>query len=192
MKRTPFVFALILVSALPALAQSTEFGVIVGGSRRFVEHGPVRPDNQPDPFLESNFSFGNNSFELYWAMPIDTDSRLRLKLGRIETEVPLAERIGEENFRVDVEGEVQHAEAVVDYRFDELWGSTGLFGGVGLYRLAGPGFDAQTSFGFTAGVNADFPITHRYGAIVEASYHWTQAEFRPRYLTLGAGLRVAF
>ena len=44
----------------------------------------------------------------------------------------------------------------------------------------------------TAGVNSDFPISRRYGVLLEAAYHWTHAEFQPRYLTLGAGLRVSF
>ena len=43
MKRTLFLLALIVVSAVPVVAQETnEFGFIVGGSRRFVDSGKVQ------------------------------------------------------------------------------------------------------------------------------------------------------
>jgi hypothetical protein len=61
-----------------------------------------------------------------------------------------------------------------------------------MYRQGAEGFESTTNFGFNAGVNADFPITRRYGVVVEAAYHWNRAEFQPRYLTLGGGLRVSF
>ena len=42
------------------------------------------------------------------------------------------------------------------------------------------------------GVNADFPITARYGVVMEATYHFVRGEFNQRFLTAGLGLRVGF
>ena len=201
MKRTLFLLALVVVSAIPVAAQEThEFGVLVGGSRRFVwsGEGVFSVANEED-WIESNFSFANTSIELYWSIPIEPDLNLKFKGGRIDTEIAIPSRGPNPNnpaetvdFRRDVEGEVQHIETVVEYEFDEPFGSSGLYAGLGMYRFAAPGEDTRSTWGVNAGVNADFPITRRYGAVLEAGYHWTRAEFNPKYLTVGGGLRVSF
>jgi hypothetical protein len=190
MKRTLFLTALVVLSALPALAQSNEAGVIVGGSRLFVDNGQAAPGGE---LGDATFSFSNNSVELFWARQLEPDTWLRLKLGRVETPIPMGYDIPTAGrFRRDVRGEVQHAELNVEYRFSEPYGQTGIFAGAGLYQLAADGFDTESTYGFNAGITADFPITRRYGFVLETAYHWTRAEFRPRYLTLGGGLRVSF
>lgn len=206
MKRTLFLLALLAVSAAPAAAQeATEFGVLVGGSRRFVWGGEGARSITPDEsdWIESNFLFSNTSFELYWSMPIEPELNLKFKGGRIESEIAIPYRADDPTtpasdpntlFRKDVaNGEVQHIEAVVEYEFDEPFGSSGLFAGAGFYRLSASGEETQQSYGVTAGVNTDFPITRRYGVILEAAYHWLPAlEFNPRYLTVSGGMRVSF
>lgn len=192
MKRTLPLLVLLVVSAMPVLAQdSNEFGVIVGGSRRFVDGAPHQND---DDFIESNFSFGNNSIELYWSMPIEEDVNLKFKGGRIESEIAIPYTPADSTVtnRRDVEGEVHHLESVIEYEFDETFGSSGLFAGLGFYRLSAPGEETRSNWGITAGVNSDFPITRRYGVILEGAYHWTRSEFQPRYMTLGGGFRVSF
>jgi hypothetical protein len=190
MTRLSLALLLVIAAATPALAQSTEFGLLLGGSRRFVDDALAET---PDSFMDSSFSFSNGTVDLYWAMQIEPELYLKLRGGRIETQVPLV--VGEfdgELIRRDEEGEVQHAEALIEYRFSEPFGSSGLFAGPGLYRHTAPGGDARTSWGFAAGVNADFPISRRYGVVVEGTYHWVRTDFSPRYLTVGAGLRIAF
>ncbi|MEA2463954.1 MAG: hypothetical protein QOJ98_1701 [Acidobacteriota bacterium] len=197
MKRTS-LFAALLLCALPLFGQSNEFGFVVGGSRMFVDAAD-REDGVE--FSDATFSLSNNSFDLFWATQMDPSTWLRFKVGRIEGPVPIP-YIGPDSpddedtepnlYRRDEEGEVQHAEMNVEYRFSEPYGSTGLFAGVGVYRQGAEGFDSSTNFGFNAGVNADFPITRRYGVVLEAAYHWNRTEFQPRYLTFGGGLRVSF
>ena len=191
MKRTLFLVALIALSALPAFAQTSEFGVIVSGSRRFVDGAAAEPGVE---FIESNFSFSKNAFDIYWKIPVEEDLAMRFKAGRIETPVSFAYEIaGSPNtFRKDVEGEVQHAEVAAEYEFSEIFGSSSIYGGIGLYRQSGPGFDTTTDFGVSFGVAADFPLTPRYGVVVDGTYHWIRTDFQPRYLTIGAGLRVSF
>lgn len=199
MKRTLILAALVLSTAAPLMAQSsTEFGVLVGGSRRFVEGGP---EHLAGDFIESNFALSNSAIDLYWSMELEPDVKFKIRGGRIETQVAttyedqIVDDEGEtvtQTFRRDSEGEVSHIEAVVEYRFSETFGSTGIFGGVGYYRQSPDEGESTADYGFLAGVNADFPLSRRYGVIVEGAYHWTRADFEPRYLTLGAGLRVRF
>lgn len=206
MKRTLFLLALTVVGAMPIAAQETnEFGVLIGGSRRMVFGGDgvrsITGDAESD-WIESNFSFSNKSFELYWSMPIEPELNFKIKGGKLDSEIPIAyiaddpdtpDEVDPTKFRRDVaDGEVSHIEALVEYEFDEPFGSSGLFAGLGYYRLSAPDEESQTVLGVTAGVNADFPITRRYGVVVEGSYHWTRAEFSPRFLTVSGGLRVSF
>jgi len=194
MKRASMLLALMLFGALPLFAQSTEFGVIVGGGRRFVGTGDEAKREDGVKWLDSSYSFSNSSVELFWAMRMDDAVFLKLKAGRLETEVAEAYKVKDQEgiYRRDAEGEVQHADAVIEYRFTEPYGTTAIFGGVGLYRQSGDGIASTNNFGWSAGVNSDFPLSRRYGIVVEASYHWSQADFHPRYLTLGGGIRIGF
>ena len=208
MKRAIFLTLLALVVAVPMFAQGSEFGILIGGSRRFIESGDGEPiPGTPDrrAFLDNEFSLSNSAVDLYWAMELEEATRLKFKVGRIEG--PVAFRIANpdfnpdspvegvpEFFRRDVEGEVQHASAVIEYRFDEPYGSTSIFGGLGFYRHSADddAVDSDSDYGFQFGLNADFPISRKYGAIVEATYHMSRGPFSPRYLTLTGGLRIAF
>jgi hypothetical protein len=191
MKRTSILLVLVVLSALPAFAQSNEFNVMVGGSRRFVDAGPREAGVE---FDDSTFALTNNTFELSWATKLEPDTWFRIKGGRLEGPVAVAyQREGDDTvYRRDANGEVQHIEANVEYRFSESYGSTGLFGGIGYYRQTAPDSKDSSGHGFNAGVNADFPLSRRYGIVLEGTYHWVRTDFQPRYLTLAAGLRVAF
>jgi hypothetical protein len=212
MKRAILLIALMLTAATPVLAQSTEFGILIGASRRFISAGLA--ERTPDPnddqnarveFLENELSLSNSAIDLYWAMELDEDTRLKFKIGRIQT--PVAFEVPNPDFnpdtpqanvprflRRDVDGEVQHASAVIEYRFDEPYGSTSLFGGLGLYRQSGDDdtLDSVNDYGFQVGVNADFPLSRRYGVLMEGTYHFSRGPFSPRYFTLTGGLRLAF
>lgn len=182
MKKILVAIALAVSVTLPAAAQTTEFGALFGAAGRSDVRGVAEND------VNDNFSFDNRSFDIYWATEPDTDSRFKIKLGRFDSAVGVA---NEDGSRHDVEGQVQHVSGLAEYRFSEFYGTTGLFAGVGYYRAEGGG-QSDSDYGFSAGVNGDFPINRRYGVIVEGTYHWTNLQFRPRFTTVGAGLRVRF
>lgn len=191
MKRTSLLLALIVLSALPAVAQTNELGVLAGGSRRFVD-GAKKEDDVV--FDDSTFSLSNSVFEMYWAFQLEPEVYIKIKGGRIQTPIAIPYEVeGEEKlFRRDVEGEVQHIEANVEYRFSEPFGTTSLFGGLGFYRQSADDEESSTNYGVNGGVNADFPLSRRYGIVVEGTYHWTNSRFQSRYMTATAGLRVSF
>ncbi|HUP46097.1 MAG TPA: hypothetical protein VM779_11360 [Thermoanaerobaculia bacterium] len=184
MKKTAFLLAVLVAGAVPLAAQSTEFGVLYGGSSRSV-------DGDAAVELDDNFSFSRSSIEFYYANQLEPGTMFKIKLGRIETPVGLAT---EDGARFDVDGQVQHLDAVAEYRFSEPFGSAGLFAGIGLYRQVADRNvgDNEMDYGFLAGVNADFPISRRYGVILEATHHWTKLPFRPNFLTVSGGFRLRF
>lgn len=191
MKRTIFLVALTLLSALPAAAQTNEFGVLIGGSRRFVDAAEREPGVE---FRDSTFSFSNNSFDIFWAVQLEPETYLKFKAGRIQTDLGVAYEIpgDDDTFRRDTDGEVQHVTADVEYRFREPWGSTSLFGGLGFYRLSPEDADSESSFGFNGGVSADLPLSRRYGVVLDVTYHFAGGELQQRFLTGSAGLRLSF
>lgn len=189
-----FAFLLVVsVIAVPAFAQSTEFGVLFGGSKRITGNDEIPTGGSE---IEDSFKLSNSTTDLYYAVNVDEGTMFKINVGRINTPVGFRDREvrdGETvNVRVDVEGEVQHASGLIEYRFSEPFGSTGIFVGVGVYRHTASGFSSTTDYGFSGGVTGDFPISRRYGFIVAATYHQTYTEFRPRYLTIAGGLRLSF
>lgn len=195
MKRTIFLVALTVLGALPAVAQTNEFGFLIGGSRRFVDSAKAEPNVD---FRDSTFSLSNNSFDVFWAVRLEEDAYLKFRVGRLKNDIGVAYELPTgsegrlETYRRDADGEVQHATANVEYRFSEPWGSTGLVGGLGFYRLSPENEDSETSFGFNAGVTADLPLSRRYGVVLDATYHFAGGELQQRFLTGSAGLRVSF
>ncbi len=193
MRRAAVFLAFSLIIAAPMAAQTTEFGVLFGGSKRVVKDHEAASGTQ---LMNPGFSFSNSAVDIYYAMQVDPGTMFKVQVGRIKGPVAFkeTETIGGNDVTVrrDLDGEVQHAEGIIEYRFSEAYGSTGLFAGVGMYRHAASGVSSITDYGFPIGVDADFPITRTYGFIVAATYHLTNADFRPRYLTASAGFRIGF
>jgi hypothetical protein len=192
MKKATFVIAVLLVSALPAVAQSTssEFGILFGGTHRIASRTDLPEDA---PAIDEDFSLSKSSLDIYYGVEIEPGSMFKVKLGRIEAPVSFKEGTDADPVQVVyTDGKVEHVEGVVEYRFSEAFGSTALFGGAGLYRHSAEGAQSETGYGFNVGVNADFPLSSRYGIKVEGTYHWVSHDYRPRYITLSGGLRIAF
>lgn len=199
MKKPMILLMLLVFAALPAAAQSDrEFGIILGASTRHLQtRFQVEDKVTADGWLDDELGLDHSSVTLFYGLKIDDSTFLKFKAGRIEA--PLRYKTGEttidgkvHDLTADEDGEVQHAEASVEYRFSEAFGSTSLFGGVGVYRSSGDVVQGEADWGYHFGVNADFPVTRRYGIVLEGAYHWTYAEYRPRHMTLGGGVRFSF
>jgi len=201
MRKFAFAPAFLLLSAMPAIAQTSQFGLLIGGSKRLIS----RRDEAKGLGVSDNFKFSNSVREVFYAVQLDPGTFFKVKGGQIEAPVAFQfiNAAGDKT-RTDVpKGKVEHIDAIIDYRFSEPFGSTGLFAGAGLYRqratlsdLAIPdvqrGNQTETNYGFQGGVNGDFPITRRSGFIAELAYHWINYNYKVRYLTLSGGLRFSF
>ncbi len=187
MKKSALLLAILLLAAVPAVAQSSsEFGILFGGSKRLNDiKGSQGGDGVTD------FKFSNSTKSLYYAVQMEPGTWFRIKVEQINA--PLIALDADGNRIEGGKGKLDHIDALVDYKFSEPFGSSGIFAGVGMYRQHVTDTGAEdTNYGLSAGVNADFPFSRRYGLIVEAAYHWVHLPARPRYTTLGAGLRISF
>ncbi len=183
MKKTLVLLAFLLVAALPAVAQNNEAGILIGGAKAMKTAAAGKSD------------FQHGFEEISYGMSIDQGTIFKIKLGRMDAKTVFVSKnvAGDQVVDlVDTEGQVEYVDAVVEYRFSEPFGSTGLFAGTGLYRQSG-GNRQESDYGFVAGVNGLFPISRSLGITAEGAYHW--AHFyspKPRYATLGVGIRLAF
>jgi hypothetical protein len=185
MTKTALVLTLLLLAAVPAMAQTSAFGIAVGGVN-FRASAADRDAGLPG---NNSWKFGDSVKEAWFSVQLDPGTNFKIKVGEMDSVTTFIDPA--DSTRKHFDGKVDHIDGIVDYRFSEPFGSTGLFGGVGLYRQHGGGFE-ETDYGFTAGVNGDFPLSPRYGVVVEAAYHWTHFETRPQYITATAGLRINF
>lgn len=177
MKKTPLLLVVLAFAALPAAAQHNEFGILFGAAR------PMKSD-------AGKGSFDSGMREFYYGMHLEQGTVFRLQVGRMKTKTALPLAGG--GFDIDENGSLEHADGIIEYRFSEPYGYTGLFAGGGLYRQK-TNSKSESDYGFQVGVNAIFPITRAYGVVVEGAYHWVNIYTpRPRYITVGAGVRIAF
>jgi hypothetical protein len=200
MRNTAFLLAFFLLSAAPAFAQTSQIGFLIGGSKRLISHS----DQAAGLGISDNFKFSNSDRELFYAVQLDPGTFFKVRAGQIEGPLAFQFMNGDTKARTDIpKGKVEHIDAVVDYRFSEPFGTTGIFAGLGLYRQTGTVTDAavpveqrgrtsETNYGALGGVNGDFPITRRTGFIAELTYHWINYNYKVRYLTLAGGLRFSF
>ena len=192
MKKPALFFAILAITALPAAAQnSSEFGILFGGTKLLNDIPSAPNGNNQGQRGVNDFKFSNSVKEVYWGIQMEPGTWLRIKAEQINAPLIVLDA---NNNKVDGgKGKIDHIDALVDYKFSEAFGSTGIFAGVGMYRQnqSGSGSD-DTNIGFSAGVNADFPFSRRYGLVVESAYHWVRLPARPRYITLSGGLRISF
>ena len=191
---------LLMLFATPAFAQTSEFGILLGGSKRLISHS----DQAAGLGVSDNFRFSNSVREIFYAVQLDPGTNFKIKAGQIEGPVAFQYTTSTGTARTDsAKGTVEHVDGLVDYRFSEVFGSSGLFAGVGLYRQRGTitdqavpveqrGTQTEINYGFQGGVNGDFPLTRRVGFIAEVAYHWINYHYKPRYVTLTGGLRLSF
>jgi hypothetical protein len=181
MKRALLLIAFTSMAAAPVMAQTTPatsaFGLVIGGAQQL--HGGV------------DFKFSSSVLEGFYETTLEPDMMLRFKVGQIEAPVTLRDDSTAIPTNISGNGKIEHADILVDYRFSEVFGSTGLFAGPGYYRQRLNG-QTESNYGLCAGVNGAFPMTRRYALVLEATYHWINFHDRGRYLTATGGVKINF
>ena len=207
MKRGLFLLGIVMFSALPLFGQSSEFGVVLGGSKRVTGAADratgdgVATDPAQAGITNTGFRWSNRVKEVYYAVETEPQAWFKVKVGEIDGPTSFqiirpSQSPGVPSTQIrhnyDAGGKVQYIDGIGEYRFSEPFGSTGLFLGIGLYRQQHPAESSETNYGFVGGVNGDFPLTRRIGFIVEAAYHQAPFHYTGRYMTLGGGLRFRY
>jgi len=167
--KTWFPLTLLLVAAaLPLHAEDTSVGLMFGAGQSTREGG---------------FHVSDPVREIFISTDTEPSTTLKLKAGHVSLD---SSRDG-----VDITRRIDYLNVLVEYKLDQIWGSSGLFGGVGLYRQhLDSGSD--TDYGFSGGINGAFPITRRTAFLAEAAYHTAHFKDRANFVTVTAGLRLSF
>ncbi|MEO8503764.1 MAG: hypothetical protein ABI609_07720 [Acidobacteriota bacterium] len=138
---------------------------------------------------EPTSGFGNRSFQLGIGVPTDLNTSVTLRVGRLDLgNRPLFE--GLEKARLE------YADVAGEYHFSESYYTSGLFLGLGAYRLAGDaagGRQETTQIGAVFGANGEFGITRRLTFLIELSGHYVNFNDSARiYAMAHAGLAYHF
>ncbi len=174
-ERKPRVAAKILVAlcaclslaALPSAVQAQDlytYGVGVFGG--FGGSFDVNPDAGLD----------NISLQASFSMLTERRTLVSLRVGSID----FSGDSGKNGFDVFSEADLTYLTVAGEYRVRRAYYDSGLFLGLGGYRLEGTlpggGTDDETALGFTAGVTGEFPINSRFSVQVEFAGHFANLD----------------
>lgn len=130
-----------------------------------------------------DFNLEDTTLEIFYTVPLDKGTNLRLLYGTLESDLEIA--------GVKDKGDLQYLNLSVAYEFDEMYGRSSFFAGVGMYRQEIGELD-ESDYGFSAGVNATFPVTRRVSFLTELSYHYAHFEADTGFLMLTGGIEFNF
>jgi hypothetical protein len=182
MRKTALALIVLTFAALPAFAQASEFGFLFGGVKRMHSGNDWKSDGVK---------------EVFFGFQVDPGTTFRIQAGQMSVPVTFVTHTTDDNGQPITQednitdGRVDHIDGLVNYKFSEAFGSTGMFAGIGIYRQTAEGRD-ETNYGAAAGLNVDLPLSRRYGLIGEVAYHWVNFNKRSHYLTVTGGMRIAF
>lgn len=206
--KKPACFLLFLLLAAPAFAQTgQQFGILFGGVKRLYSgHDKDAATVNGEKLPIDRFRLTHGAREVFYAVQVEPATLFKIQAGQWNTDVGIVQRGKDEQgnptgpVKLPRSGTIQHADGIVDYRFTEPFGTTGLFVGLGIYRWSAQNdandpvheVPTETNYGYTFGVNGEFPLTRRYAFMVEGAYHWINMSSPVRYVTLMGGVRVGF
>lgn len=130
-----------------------------------------------------DFNLKDPTLEIFYRVPLDRGTNLTLKYGALESDLEIE--------GVKDEGDLQYLDLIVSYEFDETFGRSAMFAGIGMYRQEIADLD-ESDYGFVAGVNATFPVSRRFSLLTELSYHYAHFEADTSFLILTGGFQFNF
>lgn len=138
-------------------------------------------DATPDP------GYGNTALQLRGSLTGDGGSRLFVRVGAVE--------FGEEAIGAFSEADLQWVTVGGEYRFPSGWFESGLFLGLGGYRLEGDRLgvdDDQASWGVTLGSTAEWRLSRHWSFDLELAGHWADLDDAQIFLVGLAGVGFHF
>lgn len=137
---------------------------------------------------EDQAGLGNSSFQVGFAFETTTDTVLRVDVGAISFDQ--TDAIG----RL-ADPSVEYVTVGGEYQFQEEIYRSGLFFGLGAYRLEGllagqP--EEETSIGLNLGATGDFAITDTVSVLGEIAFHVVESDIANLFATAHVGLALHF
>lgn len=125
---------------------------------------------------------GNTGYQLNLAMITEPRTHVGFRLGNLALD-------SEESFGSLTDAELSYITVAGEYRFPESYYESGIFAGLGGYRLEGTrgGQDqSDTALGLTVGVTGEFRVTRWLAVLVELSGHYADFD-EAQFFAMGHG-----
>jgi hypothetical protein len=157
----PAATLLLAAAFAPALhaSEARNFRVVAAGGLG----GPLDAD-APDPGVE------NGSFQLGFAWVTQPQARVGIRLGSADLGDAVEQLLDPTLDWITIGGE---------YLYNETYFESGLYLGLGYYRLDGvlDGVSQDdTAIGLVLGATGDFPLTQSFSIVGELSVHWADLD----------------
>jgi hypothetical protein len=171
--------ALVLSLLLPGAARAQELYTFTAGLL-----GGIGGSLDAEP----GDDLGNTGFQLNLAMVTEPRTHLGLRLGKLGLD-------GEDLFGSLTDAELSYATIAGEYRFPQIYYDSGVYLGLGGYRLEGNRFgrdETDTSIGLAVGVTGEFRVTRWLSVLIELSGHYADFD-EAQFFAMGhGGLAVHF
>jgi hypothetical protein len=131
---------------------------------------------------------GNTGFQLNLAMITDPRTHVGVRLGKLALD-------SQESFGTLTEADLSYVTVAGEYRFAETYYESGIYAGLGGYRVEGVrgGKDeSETSLGLTVGVTGEFRVTRWLAVLVELSGHYANLDEAQLFAMGHGGIAVHF
>jgi hypothetical protein len=132
----------------------------------------------------------NTSYGLMAGLLTDTKTHLMVRAGHLALDK-------NDLFESLTDAGLDYLTIAGEYRYDHNFYESGVYLGLGGYRLdgnpiTGGGSSAETSFGVVLGLTGEFEITRRLGFAIDLAGHWANFDDAQIFVTGQAGIVVHF
>lgn len=176
----PFLAVLCLALAAPAAVAQERYTFTLGAL------GGLGGSIDADP----GDSLSNTSFQLNAGLIIEPETHLVVRAGHLNLDDDAV-------FESLTDAGLDYVNIAGEYRFDHAFYESGVYFGLGGYRLDGNSLglgesESDTSFGVVLGLTGDFELTQRLSFVVEFAGHWANLDEAQTFVTGHAGLAFHF
>lgn len=133
---------------------------------------------------------GNTGFQLNLAMVTQARTHLVLRAGQVG--------LGDGELFADlVDADMTYVTAAGEYRYRHSFYESGMFLGLGGYRLSGSAIGSgesreETSVGLTLGATGEFQINRNLSFVIEVAGHYVEFDQAQLFATGHAGISIHF
>ncbi len=132
---------------------------------------------------------GNTGLQLNLALVTEPRTHVALRLGRLDLDV-------DPGFGSLTDAELTYATVAGEYKWREVYYTSGVYLGLGAYELEGlgpgGGDESDTAPGAVLGVTGEFQLHRKVGLLLELSGHWADFEEANVFAMGHAGIAVHF
>lgn len=138
---------------------------------------------------EPGDDLSNTGFQVNLGMVTDSRTHVAVRLGQLGLDK-------DEFFGSLREAELTYGTIAGEYRFDEGWYESGVYLGLGGYRLEGLDLDdndsEDTALGLAVGFTGEFKVNDWLGVLLELSGHWADFDEAQIFGMAHGGVAIHF